>query len=78
MQNYVILVMSSQDCSIWSYEFFLGAPNLHMVETVDSIKLADAINKSWEKKESGNKLSVFAQVNSSGEESMIFLYTTSS
>ena len=56
---------------------FLGAPNLHMVETVDSIKLADAINKSWEKKENGSKLSVFAQVNSSGEESMIFLFATS-
>ena len=48
-----------------------------MVETVDSIKLADAINKSWEKKENGSKLSVFAQVNSSGEESMIFLFATS-
>ena len=75
-----------QKLTYLSYEFtrllndiriFSGAPNLHIVETIDSINLADAINKSWEKKESGNKLSVFAQVNSSGEESMKFLFTTS-
>lgn len=46
----------------------LGAPNLEVVQTVDSIKLADALNKSWQKKNIDRILKVFAQVNTSGEE----------
>ncbi|XP_057308230.1 pyridoxal phosphate homeostasis protein-like [Hydractinia symbiolongicarpus] len=40
----------------------LGAPNLEVVQTVDSIKLADALNKSWQKKNSDKMLKVFAQL----------------
>lgn len=40
-----------------------------MVETVDSVKLADALNSSWVKLQKPQKLKVFVQVNTSGEES---------
>eukprot|EP00111_Clytia_hemisphaerica_P003099 TCONS_00008790-protein len=47
----------------------LGAPNLECIQTVESIKLATAINSSCQKKlQPDAKLKVFAQVNSSGEE----------
>ncbi|KAL7031093.1 hypothetical protein ACKWTF_006894 [Chironomus riparius] len=45
-------------------------PNIHMVETIDSQKLAENVNSSWEKyrlNDSG-KLKVLIQVNTSGEE----------
>lgn len=47
----------------------LSIPNLYMVETVDSEKLATNINKKW--KDSGllnTKLKIMLQVNTSGEE----------
>lgn len=40
-----------------------------MVETVDSVKLADALNSSWIKLQKLQKLKVLVQVNTSGEES---------
>ena len=40
-----------------------------MVETVDSTKLADALDASWGKANKTNKLKVMVQVNTSGEES---------
>lgn len=48
----------------------IGLPGLYMVETVDSIKLADALNSSWAKLQKPNRLKTFLQVNTSGEESM--------
>lgn len=44
-------------------------PNLFMVETVDSEKLASALNNSFEKyrKSSENRLKIMIQVNTSGE-----------
>ena len=48
---------------------YLGAENLHVVETVDNQKLAEALNKRWESKGLERKLKVYAQVNCSGEES---------
>ena len=48
---------------------FLETPNLECIQTVESIKLASAINNSCQRKGFTNKLKVFAQVNSSGEES---------
>ncbi|RLV87528.1 hypothetical protein DV515_00015602 [Chloebia gouldiae] len=44
-------------------------PNLFMLETVDSVKLADRVNSSWQKKGSSQKLKVMVQVNTSGEDS---------
>ncbi|NXU06763.1 PLPHP protein, partial [Buphagus erythrorhynchus] len=46
-----------------------AVPNLFMLETVDSVKLADRVNSSWQKKGSSQKLKVMVQVNTSGEES---------
>ena len=46
----------------------LSAENLHIVETVDNVKLADALDKRWQGKEMERKLKVYAQVNTSGEE----------
>ena len=43
--------------------------NLFMVETIDSAKLADALNTSCSKANRTNKLKVMVQVNTSGEES---------
>ncbi|XP_078669914.1 pyridoxal phosphate homeostasis protein-like [Branchiostoma floridae x Branchiostoma belcheri] len=45
-----------------------GIPNLYMVETVDSEKLATAINASWEKLGRTERLKVMVQVNTSREE----------
>ena len=45
----------------------LGAPNLFMVETVDSLKLADALNKSWSRTGKSEKLKIMVQVNTSDE-----------
>ena len=53
--------------------FFSGSPNLECIQTVESIKLATAINNACMKKGFPNKLKVFAQVNSSGEEGTIFI-----
>ena len=47
-----------------------GAPNLEMVETVDSFKLADSLNRSWTNLQIQRKLKVMVQVNTSQEESM--------
>ncbi len=49
--------------------FFLGTPNLFLVETIDSDKLAKAVNTSWERLGNSDKLNVYVQVNTSGEES---------
>ena len=46
----------------------LGAENLHVIETVNSVKLADALDKRWQTKQLERKLKVYAQVNTSGEE----------
>lgn len=48
---------------------FEGAPNLEMVETVDSMKLADALNRSWTNLQNQGQLKIMVQVNTSGEES---------
>ncbi|XP_013782189.1 pyridoxal phosphate homeostasis protein-like [Limulus polyphemus] len=47
----------------------VAVPNLYMVETVDSEKLADVLNKAWEKLQSSQKLKVMVEVNTSGEDS---------
>uniref|UniRef100_A0A6I8N7G3 Pyridoxal phosphate homeostasis protein n=2 Tax=Ornithorhynchus anatinus TaxID=9258 RepID=A0A6I8N7G3_ORNAN len=47
----------------------ITVPNLFMLETVDSVKLADRVNSSWQKKGSPERLKVMVQVNTSGEES---------
>lgn len=45
-----------------------GVPNLFMVETVDSVKLANTMNSSWSKKTKPDPLNVMVQVNTSQEE----------
>ena len=40
-----------------------------MLETVQSVKLATAVNTTWQKFERPNKLKVMVQVNSSAEKS---------
>ncbi|XP_060106934.1 pyridoxal phosphate homeostasis protein [Heteronotia binoei] len=47
----------------------IAVPNLFMLETVDSVKLADRVNSSWQKKGSSEKLKIMVQVNTSGEDS---------
>ncbi|XP_071476723.1 pyridoxal phosphate homeostasis protein-like [Diadema antillarum] len=46
----------------------LSAPNLHMVETVHSKKLATELEKHWSKETDRGRLKVFVQINTSGEE----------
>ena len=46
-----------------------GVPNLHVVETVDKVKLANKLNKACESVSRDQPLNVFVQVNTSGEES---------
>ncbi len=45
-----------------------GVPNLYMVETIDSEKVATAINETWEKRKQPERLRVMIQINTSGEE----------
>ncbi|XP_068709655.1 pyridoxal phosphate homeostasis protein-like [Montipora foliosa] len=45
-----------------------GVPNLFMVETVDSVKLANTLNSSWGKQNKPDPLNVMVQVNTSQEE----------
>ncbi|XP_031659907.1 pyridoxal phosphate homeostasis protein-like isoform X2 [Oncorhynchus kisutch] len=49
----------------------LGVPNLFMVETVDSVKLADKVNSSWLRLRTASTqtLKIMVQINTSGEES---------
>ncbi|RLO13690.1 hypothetical protein DYB28_006411 [Aphanomyces astaci] len=44
-----------------------GVPNLYMVESVDSIKVASKLDKAWGERQSGHPLRVMVQVNTSGE-----------
>ena len=44
-------------------------PNLYAIETIESINLATAVNKSWKKLGKEEKLKVMVQVNTSAEES---------
>jgi pyridoxal phosphate enzyme (YggS family) len=46
-----------------------GVPNLHLVETVDSVKLADALNAACAKFRTSGKLGVLVEVASSREAS---------
>lgn len=48
----------------------IGLPGLHMVQTIDSEKLAQAVNNAWEKNraEPESKLKVLIQVNTSAED----------
>lgn len=46
-----------------------GVPNLFMIETVDSAKLATTLNSSWEKQNRAKPLNVMVQVNTSKEKS---------
>lgn len=46
----------------------INVPNLYIIETVDSQKLAKKLSNSWTSSDGGNsKLRVFIQVNTSGE-----------
>ncbi|KAG9354435.1 hypothetical protein JZ751_001144 [Albula glossodonta] len=49
----------------------LGVPNLFMVETIDSVKLADKVNSSWQRLRAANtqRLKIMVQINTSGEDS---------
>ncbi|KAG8446439.1 hypothetical protein GDO86_014046 [Hymenochirus boettgeri] len=47
----------------------VAVPNLYLLETIDSMKLADKVNSSWQKKGSSEKLKVMVQVNTSSEDS---------
>lgn len=48
----------------------LSIPNLHVIETINNDKLANALNNSWPKfrKSDDGKLNVMVQVNTSEEE----------
>lgn len=48
----------------------IRVPGLEMIETVDSEKLANSLNKAWDQLETDNKkpLQILIQVNTSGEE----------
>ena len=50
-----------------------GVPNLFMVETVDNVKLASALNSSWSKQNKPTPLNVMVQVNTSQEEREYFI-----
>ena len=47
----------------------MAVPNLFMLETADSVKLADKVNSVWQKKGSPKRLKVVDQIKISREES---------
>lgn len=47
-------------------------PRLEMVETIDSVKLANELNKRWSSISPSNPLNVLVQVNTSQEEGSIW------
>ncbi|KAF7210594.1 pyridoxal phosphate homeostasis protein [Nothobranchius furzeri] len=49
----------------------LGVPNLFLVETIDSAKLAERVNSSWQRVRGAGsqRLKVMVQINTSGEQS---------
>lgn len=51
-----------------------SVPNLFVVETVDSAKLATSLNNAWATAEKPNetKLNVMVQINTSGEKGKYF------
>jgi hypothetical protein len=44
-------------------------PNLFMIETIDSIRLATTVDAAWQRLETTKKLNVMIQVNTSSEDS---------
>lgn len=54
--------------------FFSDVPNLFMIETIHSTKLASALNTGLEKLGSSERLKVMVQVNTSSEDSE-FIYS---
>ncbi|XP_069140004.1 pyridoxal phosphate homeostasis protein-like [Argopecten irradians] len=46
----------------------VSIPNLDMIETVDSIKLAESLNNAWKKQKKEEPLKIMIQVNTSQEE----------
>lgn len=50
-------------------ELLEGVPNLAVVESVDTVKLAKKVNDGCERYRGGRPLDIFVQVNTSGEES---------
>uniref|UniRef100_A0A4W6FJI6 Pyridoxal phosphate homeostasis protein n=1 Tax=Lates calcarifer TaxID=8187 RepID=A0A4W6FJI6_LATCA len=85
-ENYVIcffsLIQILESCPEIKWHFIghlqknnvnklLGVPNLFLVETVDSAKLADRVNSSWQRIRgaSTQRLKVMVQINTSGEQS---------
>lgn len=46
----------------------LSIPNLYVIETIDSEKLANSINDGWKKLKKDNKLKIMVQVNTSKED----------
>jgi uncharacterized pyridoxal phosphate-containing UPF0001 family protein len=47
------------------------------VETIDSIKLADGMNKNWDASTKGYKLNIMIQINTSNEERMLECFFSS-
>ena len=50
---------------------FTEVPNLHVIETIDSEKLAIAVNDTWGKLGKPESLKVMVQVNTSSEQSKL-------
>jgi len=51
---------------------FVDIPNLYMIETIDSIKLATAVDVALQQQTVSRQLKVMVQVNTSSEDSKIF------
>ncbi len=72
--NKLWLTMQAYEISL----FYLAVPNLHMVQTIDTAKLATALSNSWQKQNKPYRLKVMVQVNTSGEESKLIKLTNMS
>ena len=70
-----VMYIAAQPVHDSVYVMYIAAlPNLYMVETVDSQKLATTLNILWEKQGRSDRLRVMVQVNTSGEESRSLCY----
>ena len=66
-KNYEKIVKKLENFLVNLVFYFVEVPQLYMIETIDTIKLATNVNTVWGKKKKEHSLKVMVQVNTSDE-----------
>ena len=67
---YILLDLLPNDMIDLCLQFILEVPNLYMIETIGTKKLAKSLHTSWMKLAKEEPLKIMLQVNTSGEPRM--------